>query len=894
MEPTFIIQFGPVHNQRCTVHAQVGDRQAQGWFQLPWCDDAYDGLAAAFEINAALPVAQGDPQSPHSVGGRLFKALFADQSVHDLFYRHLGDGHRSFRLLLSFDHEADGFRTLYRYPWEMLCDHRDEQGFLAVQRIAVVRRVHTKIELRRQARTATQQLRILLAVSNSVADQVIAGEDEALRLGRALEKQGAFVQVLPAATPDGLRAALQERDYDIVHLAAHGACGELLFEDGAGGTTRVSSEQFSQLLAQAPSLRVVFLNTCFSSANRRETDGFPDGPMLGVAPDLLRKGVPTIIGMQFRINDDDALVLSETFYGQLARGVRLDEAVFAARRALYSKQVHHSAWAAVVVLSRQENHVVFAARQSGVGGHTGQHALPALGRWLPLKELASRHHPEWRLTMRLCLGRDLKTEREVVLRLIEPGPDWTNQAVEDLETAVVLRAKQLDSVRHGNLVRVQDWGRDGNVLYLVYESFTAKPLQHWLGAGQELSQFFVVDVMEQLGAALDTLHRHRLVHGHVDDAVWVQTGQDQRCSVRLLGLFDDVIQRQIKPEPLGQPFEARRFGDMVAFGKICHRLLTGKEAVVEDGGPEKKVMPVPSDFGLYKKIFDQVFHAETGERALAGHVAAELAQVVDQRSLPRGYCYVLGAVTLPAGGGLKVPQTARHIETVPDASVALVPARHLGTARRPPAPKPLLAAVAAVLLCCLGGGGYALRGLIFTPPVPIEEPSQPTLPPPEPYFRYPDLPADFPSTPGYLVFASWYREGEQPRLDAGLKDRIQTMLAERGVAIHESMWMDAFLDQPQAFEKLVKQPYELRGAELKTPAKLVLVETKYRSLKREYFREYSAETTVTLVEAASGRRLKKKTVAIEPEKTGFEDQFSDLLKQKIAPAVVKTIAKELH
>ena len=54
----------------------------------------------------------------------------------------------------------------------------------------------------------------------------------------------------------------------------------------------------------------------------------------GVAPALMRAGIPGAVAMQYEVYDDSATAFARRFYQSLAAGLSLDEAVAAGRLAI--------------------------------------------------------------------------------------------------------------------------------------------------------------------------------------------------------------------------------------------------------------------------------------------------------------------------------------------------------------------------------------------------------------------------------------------------------------------------------------------------------------------------------------------------------------------------------
>lgn len=145
---------------------------------------------------------------------------------------------------------------------------------------------------------------------------------------------------------------LAERDYHILHFIGHGDAevgedgrlqGRLRFNtpwvtDEAVDVDWVEDDRIQSLLSSYRSLRLVILNACEGgetgvSEGERSGRGF-----VGMAPAILRAGVPAVVAMQYKIGDSVAIQFAETFYKRLTSerwAGEVDRAVAMARNACY-------------------------------------------------------------------------------------------------------------------------------------------------------------------------------------------------------------------------------------------------------------------------------------------------------------------------------------------------------------------------------------------------------------------------------------------------------------------------------------------------------------------------------------------------------------------------------
>lgn len=86
------------------------------------------------------------------------------------------------------------------------------------------------------------------------------------------------------------------------------------------------SDEFAKLLKKA-NVKVVLLSACETA--RRDSGAFQ---WTGVAPALLKAGIPVVIGMQYLISDNTAIAFSKAFYEGLALGLNIDQCVALGRQ----------------------------------------------------------------------------------------------------------------------------------------------------------------------------------------------------------------------------------------------------------------------------------------------------------------------------------------------------------------------------------------------------------------------------------------------------------------------------------------------------------------------------------------------------------------------------------
>lgn len=117
---------------------------------------------------------------------------------------------------------------------------------------------------------------------------------------------------------------LNNEQYNVIHFIGHGVfeddVGYLALESGEGALLLYDHEKIGQLFQNQNSLGLVVLNACqgaMLSTNKAFT---------GLASELLKMGVPSVIAMRYSITNQTAKLFSKEFYKNLPR-MPIDENV---------------------------------------------------------------------------------------------------------------------------------------------------------------------------------------------------------------------------------------------------------------------------------------------------------------------------------------------------------------------------------------------------------------------------------------------------------------------------------------------------------------------------------------------------------------------------------------
>lgn len=335
----------------------------------------------AREIEGINKLPRGAVTAVEQFGAELFNTVF-DQEVGNAFRFSVEAAKReSFELRLRL---RLGNSELSQLPWEYLYDSSGT-GFIALSGIPIIRHV----ELPQPVRGLRVQLplQVLVVAASPKDEQTLNIEDEwkllkeslneleernALKLtrlekptfdalaaklsGRQVKKSSSqlskFISPISKLIPPifglilnkvnilGLKKGASSRiknQYHILHFIGHGSLnkesgqGNLIFEKEDGNSDMVTSEQLGYILGNHNSLKLVFLNSCKGAS-------FKGDPFASVARTLVRRNIPAVVAMQFRITDDSAIILAQRFYQALAEDDDTDTALAIARKAVYIRQ----------------------------------------------------------------------------------------------------------------------------------------------------------------------------------------------------------------------------------------------------------------------------------------------------------------------------------------------------------------------------------------------------------------------------------------------------------------------------------------------------------------------------------------------------------------------------
>jgi tetratricopeptide (TPR) repeat protein len=328
------------------------------------------------------------PDDPQAYGLLLFNALFDDdirQAYDKVTARAEAEAEGRVRMRLWIDDRAADLQAL---PWERLYHiPRGQPIPLSTSTLTPFSRF-TPMQHGEPRAISQLPFRLLYAVANpsnldpKLQPVDVEGEVGTLRqaLGDLRANDRLQVTLMPGRTglSPGLRAQLEEEGYRILdgattlealvqalpdchvfHFVGHGSFSSA---GGVGGTASlhleaedgtwqaaIDDELAANLASTAPLPHLAFLAACQSATRDAEIEH----PFVGLAPKLVRAGVPAVVAMQDRVLMQVARKLTADFYRNLLLHGQVDLALNQARLLLFG--TGQGDWAIPVLFSRLFN-----------------------------------------------------------------------------------------------------------------------------------------------------------------------------------------------------------------------------------------------------------------------------------------------------------------------------------------------------------------------------------------------------------------------------------------------------------------------------------------------------------------------------------------------------------
>jgi CHASE2 domain-containing sensor protein len=252
---------------------------------------------------------------------------------------------------------------LARIPWEFIY-HPDLECFLAADPATpLIRLMHS-----REPNPGLQvdlPVKVLVVIPENAArgPHALDTRREKLILTRALARSNRDTEpqfLEERVTCDRFEDALMgnlpevgEGPFSVVCYIGHGSAKDgksyLFFDQDDGEPDPVESERLCDIFRNRKSVKLLVLNACQGAT----ITGLQ--PFAGLAPQLVAKGVPAVVAMQFPIPDSEALRFAEVFYSALFRprsGGQIEVALSEAREVLRRADPESRGWGAPVLYMR--------------------------------------------------------------------------------------------------------------------------------------------------------------------------------------------------------------------------------------------------------------------------------------------------------------------------------------------------------------------------------------------------------------------------------------------------------------------------------------------------------------------------------------------------------------
>ncbi len=337
-------------------------------------------------------------------GRTLFQRLFSDE-IEDIYRASLGYARaqgKGLRIRLRLEPPELG-----AIPWEYLYDELNDL-FLAISPETPITR-YIQVPEPPRSITIHPTLKVLAVISNPInlAERglpALDAEKEKQVLSQALgewEREGLVqLEFLDHAVASEIREKLRRYQPHIFHFIGHGAFKDdgfadgfakayLVIEDDDHRLRLITGRTFREFFLGNDFTKLVVLNAC-QSATTSSTQ-----PMVGLAPNLVRRGLPAVVAMQYSIYDDTAIKFSREFYRALAVGFPVDTAISEARRGIYIDcGVERRDWGIPVLFMRSPDGVILKLTKP-IARPLRLESIPGSGNFIGRKNELNEY--QWRL-----------------------------------------------------------------------------------------------------------------------------------------------------------------------------------------------------------------------------------------------------------------------------------------------------------------------------------------------------------------------------------------------------------------------------------------------------------------------------------------------------------------
>jgi len=330
-------------------------------------------------------------------GTELFNALFPAKIL-EAFRQRYWQAHNDQKGLRIRVLTARGDQHLGAYPIEVMYSREAPIGqHLALFGSLTVVRTLEEFSVR-QPNPIEPPLNILVVVASPTDLPRVYSKLELENLAAALKLPGIQLLWLKGRSTllNLINTAVSLKPH-ILHFIGHGHFdtktreGQIMLENSSGHSDAISGSVLRGDLANVPSLRLVTLNACLGNAGEgvnlgNAGDGVKQFSAVGTS--IASIGIPAVVAMQYRITNAAATEFSKHFYGQLALGRPVDEAMSSTRRYLRHKISGSPEWATPVLYLSTPDGDLFGLRLPAdqLLAHAREHLLG--GSWETARTIA--------------------------------------------------------------------------------------------------------------------------------------------------------------------------------------------------------------------------------------------------------------------------------------------------------------------------------------------------------------------------------------------------------------------------------------------------------------------------------------------------------------------------
>ncbi|MEL7122729.1 MAG: CHAT domain-containing protein [Bacteroidota bacterium] len=293
-----------------------------------------------------------------SIGLLLFEKIFVSEilSCLRISLQKVRDEDKGLRLLLRLDSQS-----LTNIPWEYLYDPVEDDFFtLSIER-PIIRFLELSQSLKSlEIKPPIQILGIISSPKDLPALDVERERTQMMLATEHLVERGQIKMTwLENPTWRDLQIALRRGQYHLIHFIGHGSFevdsqeGAIALVNEEGYTSIISASSLGRLLADHKTLKMVVLNSCEGAKSNT------DNIFSSTGASLIKKGIPSVISMQYEITDKAALEFSRTFYETIADGLSIDFAIQESRKAISFSSSNSSEWGIPVLHLRTVNTNLF-------------------------------------------------------------------------------------------------------------------------------------------------------------------------------------------------------------------------------------------------------------------------------------------------------------------------------------------------------------------------------------------------------------------------------------------------------------------------------------------------------------------------------------------------------